>query len=184
MNKKLNILKKSVIISLCFTLFSFPSFAGQWINNYGNWYYLGDDGSMTINKWVGNYYLGSDGVMLTNSYTPDGYYVGADGAWNGQPAITANTGSYQVSSSLEGIYQYSYTKIAGEDPSFGNGVGAVTVIRNQDGSYTASNSYGAAILTLGSDGSYTAWTDFEYWCLDETGLCIEFGDGADFFVRM
>lgn len=27
------------------------------------------------------YYLGQDGVMLTNTTTPDGYKVGADGAW-------------------------------------------------------------------------------------------------------
>lgn len=26
-------------------------------------------------------YLGSSGAMLTNARTPDGYYVGADGAW-------------------------------------------------------------------------------------------------------
>ena len=27
------------------------------------------------------YYFGSDGYMLSNTTTPDGYYVGADGAW-------------------------------------------------------------------------------------------------------
>ena len=27
------------------------------------------------------YYLGADGVMMTNATTPDGYRVGADGAW-------------------------------------------------------------------------------------------------------
>lgn len=185
MKKKLYLLSKSIIISLVIALFCLPAYAGQWMNNYGNWYYIEDNGNLASNKWIGNYYLGADGVMMTNSWTPDGYYVGADGAWNGQAAITtSNTGSYQVNSSLEGIYQYSYTKIAGEAPSFENGIGPVTVIRNQDGSYTASNSYGTAILTLGSDGSYSAWTEFEYWQLDETGLCIEFGDGADFFIKM
>lgn len=29
-------------------------------------------------KW---YYLGTDGVMLKDTTTPDGYQVGADGAW-------------------------------------------------------------------------------------------------------
>ena len=32
--------------------------------------------------WVGGtYYLGADGKMLVNTRTPDGYFVGADGAW-------------------------------------------------------------------------------------------------------
>ena len=29
-------------------------------------------------KW---YYMGANGYMLTNTTTPDGYKVGADGAW-------------------------------------------------------------------------------------------------------
>ncbi|MCD8221966.1 MAG: hypothetical protein LUD07_07245 [Clostridiales bacterium] len=29
-------------------------------------------------KW---YYCNEDGEMLANTRTPDGYYVGADGAW-------------------------------------------------------------------------------------------------------
>ena len=33
------------------------------------------------NAWQGAYYLGSDGVMYINSFTPDGYYVGGDGAY-------------------------------------------------------------------------------------------------------
>lgn len=30
------------------------------------------------NKW---YYCGADGALMGNAYTPDGYYVGADGVW-------------------------------------------------------------------------------------------------------
>ena len=44
-------------------------------------YYMNASGTVTKNAWVGSYYLGSDGAMLTNTYTPDGYYVGADGLW-------------------------------------------------------------------------------------------------------
>lgn len=33
------------------------------------------------NAWQGAYYLGNDGVMYTNTFTPDGYYVGSDGAY-------------------------------------------------------------------------------------------------------
>lgn len=54
----------------------------------GAWYY-GSENNETIgevhfgwlkirDKW---YFFGTDGVMLMNTRTPDGYYVGADGAW-------------------------------------------------------------------------------------------------------
>lgn len=47
------------------------------------WYYAGADG-VGYNGWVqdgGYWYYIKDGRMLTNQYTPDGYYVGAYGAW-------------------------------------------------------------------------------------------------------
>ena len=37
------------------------------------WVHDGDD-------W---YYLTSDGSLLTNAYTPDGYWVDAEGEWDG-----------------------------------------------------------------------------------------------------
>lgn len=52
-----------------------------WKDLRGTWYYLDDNGKMVANRWIGNYYLGSNGAMLTNTTTPDGYKVGADGAW-------------------------------------------------------------------------------------------------------
>ncbi len=73
----------SVLLAVTITISSFSSFAGQWKYD-GNWYYLDDNGNYLKNQWVGNYYLGADGVMMTNSWTPDGYYVGTDGAWTGQ----------------------------------------------------------------------------------------------------
>ena len=36
---------------------------------------------MAYHTWIGNYYLSDSGAMLKNAYTPDGYRVGADGAW-------------------------------------------------------------------------------------------------------
>ncbi len=51
-----------------------------WYQINGNYYY-GENGKIVKNRWVGNYYLGEDGQMLTNTTTPDGYYVGSDGAW-------------------------------------------------------------------------------------------------------
>lgn len=53
----------------------------EWLADNGKWYYLGADGYMVCNAWIGNYYVGADGAMLVNTTTPDGYQVGADGAW-------------------------------------------------------------------------------------------------------
>ena len=60
--------------------------AKGWKQIDGKWYYLCSTGSLAKNVWKTGangtwYYLGQDGVMLTNATTPDGYKVGADGAW-------------------------------------------------------------------------------------------------------
>ena len=54
----------------------------------GVWYYFNyPNGDMAISKWIQTspsgkwYYVGADGKMLANTTTPDGYRVGADGAW-------------------------------------------------------------------------------------------------------
>ncbi|MFU0811167.1 MAG: hypothetical protein ACFWTL_05865 [Atopobium sp.] len=52
-----------------------------WQQVNGSWYCFSASGAMLHDYWVGNYYLGSSGAMLTSTKTPDGYYVGADGAW-------------------------------------------------------------------------------------------------------
>ena len=58
--------------------------ATGWVKDSGSWYYLKDSGSMATG-WVKDggswYYLASTGKMLHNTYTPDGYYVDASGAW-------------------------------------------------------------------------------------------------------
>ncbi len=66
--------------------------ASEWIKDGEKWYYINADGYMLSNTWVGNYYLGTDGAMLVNTTTPDGYQVGADGAWlpDSQPQTSAN----------------------------------------------------------------------------------------------
>ncbi|MFR4439389.1 MAG: serine hydrolase [Hungatella sp.] len=49
------------------------------------WYYFRSSGAMAKNYWAQSndkwFYLGADGSMLKNTTTPDGYPVGADGAW-------------------------------------------------------------------------------------------------------
>ena len=57
---------------------------GMWWQVDGKWYLFGTDGYMLTGwqQWNGKYYfLGADGAMLSDTWTPDGYYVGADGAW-------------------------------------------------------------------------------------------------------
>ena len=60
------------------------SMATGWAKDSGSWYYLNNSGSMATG-WVKDsgswYYLASSGKMLHNTYTPDGYYVDASGAW-------------------------------------------------------------------------------------------------------
>lgn len=56
----------------------------QWKQVWDNWYYFGDDGVSTQNEWVeidGKwYYFDQWSIMLHETTTPDGYYVGLDGA--------------------------------------------------------------------------------------------------------
>ena len=57
----------------------------RWIKWYNKWYYVDASGAMYANRWIKYsgkwYYLGSDGAMYTNRYTPDGYWVNANGVW-------------------------------------------------------------------------------------------------------
>lgn len=56
-----------------------------WEQDSKGWWWRNADGSYPVNQWkeIGGkqYYFGSDGYILTNTTTPDGYKVGADGAW-------------------------------------------------------------------------------------------------------
>lgn len=65
------------------------SAAGQWVLQDGHWWYRRTDGSWPADGWFylsynGTeqwYYFDSQGWMLSSTTTPDGYKVGADGAW-------------------------------------------------------------------------------------------------------
>ena len=61
---------------------TYPCDSWQYINDF--WYFFDGQGYM-VTGWVLSqdlwYYCDSSGAMLTNTSTPDGYYVGADGAW-------------------------------------------------------------------------------------------------------
>ena len=76
--------KKSLalILALVFTLtMSMTAFAGWEQLQSGEWTYRYGTGGYARNTWIGNYYIGPDGCMVVNNYTPDGYWVGASGAY-------------------------------------------------------------------------------------------------------
>ena len=55
------------------------------------WKYRQANGSYVTNGWFLApdskwYYFGTDAIMLADTTTPDGYYVNASGAWDGQAA--------------------------------------------------------------------------------------------------
>jgi hypothetical protein len=58
--------------------------ATGWYNDNGTWYFLKSSGAMATG-WVQDggawYYLNASGAMLANTTTPDGYFVGSNGAW-------------------------------------------------------------------------------------------------------
>lgn len=57
----------------------------QWKQVWDYWYYFGEDGKSIQNSWKeidGKwYYFDQWSIMLHDTTTPDGYYVGSDGAW-------------------------------------------------------------------------------------------------------
>lgn len=64
----------------------------QWKYVWDNWYYFGEDGKSKQNTWAeidGNwYYFDQWSIMQHDATTPDGYYVGSDGAFVEQAKAT------------------------------------------------------------------------------------------------
>lgn len=61
-----------------------------WIQNERGWKYVLKNGYYAASAWVTDtdgksYYFDMGGYMKTDYDTPDGYHVGPDGAWDGQP---------------------------------------------------------------------------------------------------
>ena len=55
--------------------------AAGWTLIDSNWYYFDQKGHLATDKWIDDKYVDYSGKMLTATWTPDGYYVGADGKW-------------------------------------------------------------------------------------------------------
>lgn len=58
----------------------------QWKQVWDNWYYFDEKGKTKQSTWSeidGKwYYFDQWSIMLHDTTTPDGYYVGSDGAWD------------------------------------------------------------------------------------------------------
>ena len=82
MKKRLHFVLGTVLTMMAF---SSLTFASEWKQESdGRWWYQHDDGSYTTNNWElingKYYYFDAQGWMLANTTTPDGKFVGADGA--------------------------------------------------------------------------------------------------------
>ena len=65
-----------------------PGVAKGWESIDTGWKFKQEDGTYLTNSWHQDpdgkwYYLNEDGWMLKDQTTPDGYYVDANGVWNG-----------------------------------------------------------------------------------------------------
>ena len=67
-----------------------------WFKDGDNWRYILKNGYYAQNGWLQDpatqkyYYFNMAAIMEADTTTPDGYYVGVDGAWDGN-ASTKNT---------------------------------------------------------------------------------------------
>ncbi len=71
------------VLTVC--MMSITAFSATWVQTSdGRMSYKRDDGSIPTSQWVfinnNYYYFDAQGLTLANTYTPDGYYVGSDGA--------------------------------------------------------------------------------------------------------
>ena len=71
-------------------------YTNRWVKDQDKDYYVNGSGKLVKNAWQGAYYLGKDGVMLTNAFTPDGYYVGSDGAYVRSQKVTVDGNYYYL----------------------------------------------------------------------------------------
>lgn len=84
--------------------------AGEWKwSDYGTWQYKKDDGTLAAGEWIqdtdGKWYcFKKNGDMYKEIYTPDGCYVGADGAWiPGNDSLSAKAYDRVLTSAQYGV---------------------------------------------------------------------------------
>lgn len=117
--KKMKLFIATVLITAAMAL---PAWAGEWRSDAKGWWYAEDNGSYPVSQWREingkYYYFGADGYMLASTVTPDGYQVGADGAWI-PDQTNYPTATYAAFMRDKNVYMYGYW----ESPD--NGYGAI-----------------------------------------------------------
>ena len=74
-------------------------YTNRWFKDHKKDYFVNAAGNVVKNAWQGAYYLGKDGAMLTKAFTPDGYYVGASGAYQTNAWIVHEGKDYYLNGS-------------------------------------------------------------------------------------
>lgn len=95
--RRKNFFKTALTTVAILTATSMISFAGEWKQDNAGWWYQNGDGSYPVSSWKEvngkQYYFDANGYMLHDTTTPDGYQVGADGAWIVKGVITDRSGT-------------------------------------------------------------------------------------------
>ena len=129
------------VTTLALTLaLPFTAYAGTWQQDSTGWKVQVDDGTYLTNQWYQSpesglfYYIGADGYMMINATTPDGYQVGADGAWI-QPTQKSDPVVQPTQSSSDDsmISEEEFDRISREAGVTGNGEGKVETINSAEG---------------------------------------------------
>ena len=187
MKKRLHFVLGTVLTMMAF---SSLTFASEWKQESdGRWWYQHDDGSYTTNNWElingKYYYFDAQGWMLANTTTPDGKFVGADGALEENSLATKfsnivnNSGITEAGQQLENevaqksqAYSEAFHNIINEE---------VQAELNRTNSASSSVSASAmSTIDLGNGvtiqtGSYTG----EYCTYNVTAAKIEQGYATD-----
>ena len=142
-------------------------YTNRWIKVDGKYYYMDANGKTKKNAWQGAYYLGKDGVMLTNAFTPDGYYVGSDGAYVRNQKVTVDGKVYY----LNADGKVAKNQWSGDYYLDGNG----NVVKNKwIGNYWC-----------GGDGKYvkSSWVDNNKSYVNENGVYLTNQWIGDYYVN-
>ncbi|MCD7990909.1 MAG: hypothetical protein LUK37_03615 [Clostridia bacterium] len=144
------IYKTLAVLSLTVSLATIPmtAYASQCLQDSTGWKVQNDNGTCITNSWYQSsesglfYYMGADGYMLTSTTTPDGYQVGADGAWiqsqsqSPQQSEPVQSQPTQSSSNDTMISEEEFDRISRE---LGIGTAEGETINNADGVSLAPN---------------------------------------------
>lgn len=101
-----------------------------WEQDDKGWRYVKKDGSDASAAWIQNtdgqwYYFNLAGYMVTDTTTPDGFYVDANGVWDGQPSSNAAVNQQKMGPSAAANVSQEGWEVAGDTWKY----------RQADGSY-------------------------------------------------